>query len=269
MSDSELNKKHRKETHIKHLQKVWVVIPAAGIGERMQSDIPKQYLKINNKTVLEHTLNCFLFHPDVAGIIVVLNSDDYYWKNIKLNSNHDKPIYTVEGGKERSDSVIQGLDYLLMVEQLAEDSWVMVHDAARPCLIEKDINSLLSIRTKESTGGILASPVRDTMKRAVANNVTNKNIISKTESREDLWHALTPQLFRIGELKDAIITCQEKNINITDESSALEATGKQVELVEGSMNNIKITQQSDFEMATLLLTSLLAISTTSTDQGAS
>jgi len=256
MSDTELNKKRRKEP-----QKVWVVIPAAGIGKRMQSDVPKQYLKINNKTVLEHTLNCFLFHPDVAGIIVVLNSDDYYWKNIKLSSNHDKPIYTVEGGKERSDSVVQGLDYLLMVEQLAEDSWVMVHDAARPCLIEKDINSLLSIRTKESAGGILASPVRDTMKRAV----TNKNIISKTESREDLWHALTPQLFRIGELKDAITTCQEKDISITDESSALEATGKQVELVEGSMNNIKITQQSDFEMATLLLTS----SQTSTPQGVS
>lgn len=258
MSDSELNKELHKEHHPKY-QKVWVVIPAAGIGKRMQSDIPKQYLKINNKTVLEHTLNCFLFHPDVAGIIVVLNTDDYYWKTIKLSSNHDKPIYTVEGGKERSDSVMQGLDYLLMVEQLADDSWVMVHDAARPCLIEKDINSLLSIRSKSSVGGILASPVRDTMKRAVSNT----KLIANTESRDDLWHALTPQLFRIGELKDAINHCLEKGISVTDESSALEATGKQVELVEGSMNNIKITQQSDFEMASLLLSSLQ----TSTSQG--
>ena len=235
----------------KSLEKVWVVIPAAGIGKRMQSDIPKQYLKINDKTVLEHTLNCFLSHPEVAGIIVVLNSDDYHWKTIKLSSNHDKAIYTVEGGKERSDSVMQGLDYLLMVEQLAEDSWVMVHDAARPCLIEKDINSLLSIRNENIAGGILASPVRDTMKRAV--NENNKSMISNTESRENLWHALTPQLFRIGELKNALNHCLEKEISITDESSALEAIGKQVELVEGSMNNIKITQQSDFEMATLLL----------------
>lgn len=258
MSDSKLNKELHKEHHSKS-QKVWVVIPAAGIGKRMQSDIPKQYLKINNKTVLEHTLNCFLFHPDVAGIIVVLNTDDYYWKTIKLSSNHDKPIYTVEGGKERSDSVMQGLDYLLMVEQLADDSWVMVHDAARPCLIEKDINSLLSIRSKSSVGGILASPVRDTMKRAVSNT----KLIANTESRDDLWHALTPQLFRIGELKDAINHCLEKGISVTDESSALEATGKQVQLVEGSMNNIKITQQSDFEMATLLLSSLQ----TSTSQG--
>ena len=245
MSDSELIKKHHKEHH----QKVWVVIPAAGIGKRMQSDIPKQYLKINNKTILEHTLNCFLSHRDVAGIIVVLNTDDYYWKNLKLNSNYDKPIYTVEGGKERSDSVMQGLDYLLMVEQLAEDSWVMVHDAARPCLTEKDINSLLSIRERNKVGGILASPVRDTMKRAVS----GKNIVSNTESRDDLWHAFTPQLFRIGELKDAINHCLEKGINVTDESSALEAMGKQIELVEGSMNNIKITQQSDLELATLLL----------------
>ncbi len=253
MSDST----HNKKPDNKH-QKVWVVIPAAGIGKRMQSDTPKQYLKINHKTVLEHTLNCFLFHPDVAGIIVVLNTDDYYWKNIKLNTDHTKPVYTVEGGKERSDSVMQGLDYLVMVEQLTKDSWVMVHDAARPCLIEKDINALLSIRDSSChVGGILASPVRDTMKRAI----NTKNIISTTESRDDLWHALTPQLFRIGELKDAIHYCLDKGIAVTDESSALEATGKQVKLVEGSMNNIKITQKSDFEMATLLLTSALQSST--------
>ena len=203
MSNSGLKQKLSKEYREEHHQKVWVVIPAAGIGKRMQSDVPKQYLKINDKTVLEHTLNCFLFHPKVLGIIVVLNTDDYYWKNIKLSPDHSKTIYTVEGGKERSDSVIQGLDYLLMVEQLAEDSWVMVHDAARPCLTENDINSLLSIRANTSVGGILASPVRDTMKRAVSNT----NIISCTESREDLWHALTPQLFKIGELKDAINHC--------------------------------------------------------------
>jgi len=254
-----LGKKQRKHQH-----KVWVVIPAAGIGKRMQSDIPKQYLKINNKTVLEHTLNCFLFHAEVAGIIVVLHSDDHHWKTIKLNSNHDVPIYTVEGGKERSDSVMQGLDYLLMVERLAEDNWVMVHDAARPCLIEKDINSLLSIRSDVSVGGILASPVRDTMKRAV--NKKGKEIISTTESRDNLWHALTPQMFRIGELKTAINHCLEKGISITDESSAIEAVGKQVELVEGSMNNIKITQQSDFEMATLLLSATIDSNTNNKDR---
>ncbi len=243
---------------ISNADKVWVVIPAAGIGKRMQSDIPKQYLKIEGKTVLEHTLNCFLFHPDVAGIIVVLNTDDYYWKKIKLNSAHNKPVYTVEGGHERSDSVMQGLDYLTMVERLAEDNWIMVHDAARPCLSQKDIDSLLSIRGTKSIGGILASPVRDTMKRAVAHH-DKTNLISSTESRVDLWHALTPQLFRLGELKQAIEYCIAKEITITDEASALEAQDKQVELVEGSMSNLKITQQADFEMATLLLTSSTGI----------
>lgn len=233
-------------------QKVWVVIPAAGIGKRMQSDIPKQYLKINDKTILEHTLNCFTSHLDVAGIIVVLSGDDYYWKKIKLSAEASKkPLYTVEGGKERSDSVMQGLDYLAMVEQLDEKSWVMVHDAARPCLLKKDIDALLSIRSDACIGGILASPVRDTMKRAVV----GENKISQTESRENLWHALTPQLFRLGELKEALETCFDKSIVITDEASALEAMDKQVALVEGSSNNIKVTQAADLELATLLLSS--------------
>jgi len=239
-------------------QKVWVVIPAAGIGKRMQSDIPKQYLTIDEKTILEHTLNCFTSHPDVAGIIVVLSSDDYYWKKIKLSAEASKkPLYTVEGGKERSDSVMQGLDYLAMVERLDDESWVMVHDAARPCLLKKDIDALLSIRSDSCVGGILASPVRDTMKRAVAGGDVEKNaeknVIFQTESRENLWHALTPQLFRLGELKEALETCLEKGIVITDEASALEAVDKQVELVEGSSNNIKVTQATDLELATLLL----------------
>lgn len=243
-------------------QKVWVVIPAAGIGRRMQNDIPKQYLKINNKTIIEHTLNCFISHPSVAGIIVVLSTDDFYWKKNKLNTMPSAiPIYTVEGGSERSDSVMQGLDYLLMVEQLSDDSWVMVHDAARPCLLKKDIDQLLAIRNESSVGGILASPVRDTMKRAVENKeVENKAIeknaqISHTESRENLWHALTPQLFKLGELKNALEDCLEKGVVITDEASAMEALGKQVALVEGSMSNLKITQPEDLALAELLLRS--------------
>ena len=239
-------------------QKVWVVIPAAGIGKRMQSNIPKQYLKIHDKTILEHTLNCFTSHPDVAGIIVALSNEDNYWKKIKLSTEASKkPLYTVEGGKERSDSVMQGLDYLAMVEGLDAKSWVMVHDAARPCLLKKDIDALLSIRSDSCVGGILASPVQDTMKRSVADGDTEKSsgktVISQTESRENLWHALTPQLFRLGELKEALATCFEKDIAVTDEASALEAMDKQVELVEGSSNNIKVTQAADLELVTLLL----------------
>ena len=245
-------------------EKVWVVIPAAGIGKRMQSDIPKQYLKIHEKTILEHTLNCFSDHPAVAGIIVVLNGDDFYWKKNKFGEKVKKvPLYTVEGGTERSDSVMQGLDYLLMVEQLAEQSWVMVHDAARPCLLKEDIDALLLIRDDSCAGGILASPVRDTMKRAVA----GENTIAKTESRENLWHALTPQLFRIGELKSALESCFEKDMAITDEASALEAIGKQVKLVEGSSNNIKVTQKADLKLATLLLSETFQVASQAEESG--
>lgn len=228
--------------------KVWVVIPAAGIGKRMQLDTPKQYLKINDKTVIEHTLDCFIDHPDVAGIVVALESDDCFWKTLKINYKK-KPLYTVEGGKERCDSVSQTLEYLATVERIPEESWVMVHDAARPCLSRKDIDTLLAIRETESIGGILATPVRDTMKRAVS----SKQVIAKTENREDLWHALTPQLFRLGTLRNALETCLEKGFEVTDESSALEALGVQPTLVEGSSSNIKITRATDLDLASWLL----------------
>jgi len=229
-------------------EKVWVVIPAAGIGKRMQSDIPKQYLKISGKTILQHTLDCFSSHTDIAGIIVALQDEDPYWNTAKIDAA-DKKLYTVEGGKERSDSVLNSLEYLSLIEQLSDQTWVMVHDAARPCLQKKDIDALLAIRSKEAVGGILASPVRDTMKRAKA---ASQQIL-KTESRADLWHALTPQLFRLGELRQALKTCLEKAYEITDEASAIEAQGKSPLLVEGSSNNIKITQADDLALASFFL----------------
>ncbi|MEE9444891.1 MAG: 2-C-methyl-D-erythritol 4-phosphate cytidylyltransferase [Cocleimonas sp.] len=230
-------------------QNVWVVIPAAGIGKRMQSKTPKQYININNKTILEHTINCFINHPQVAGCVVALSSDDPYWKSLKIDSNSGTPIYTVEGGNERSDSVAQALDYLSMVERLDNNSWVMVHDAARPCLKQQDIARLLALRETSQSGGILASPVRDTMKRAKV----GESLVAQTESREDLWHALTPQLFRLGELKQALQDCLEKGFEVTDESSAMEAMGYTVNLVEGDSSNIKITRPADIELATWLL----------------
>ena len=231
--------------------KVWVVIPAAGVGKRMQTDTPKQYLKINDKTVLEHTLGCFIQHPDIAGIVVALHPEDPYWKSLTLADSlpPDMPLYTVEGGHERSDSVMQALDYLLMVEQAAETTWVMVHDAARPLLSYDDIDKLLAIRGTDEVGGLLASPVRDTMKRALPESAR----VEKTESRDYLWHALTPQLFRLGELSSALKLCFEKGIAVTDEASAMEAMGKHPLLVEGSSSNIKITQPADFKLASLML----------------
>jgi len=234
----------------KNQEKVWVVIPAAGIGKRMQSETPKQYIKINGRTILEHTLECFINHPEVAGCVVALASEDPYWKSLKIHTTAgDFPLYTVEGGNERSDSVEQALDYLSVVEKLNAESWVMVHDAARPCVTQQDITRLLSLRSEAGNGGILASPVRDTMKRAKP----DKSIISHTESRDDLWHALTPQLFKLGELTASLAYCLENGINVTDEASAMEAENHTVSLVEGDSSNIKVTRPADLELASWLL----------------
>jgi 2-C-methyl-D-erythritol 4-phosphate cytidylyltransferase len=230
------------------LSPVWVIIPAAGVGKRMQLDLPKQYLKIENKTIIEHTLACFINYNDIAGIVVALDADDPYWKLLNIESN-STPVYTVEGGSERPDSVMQALDYLIMVEKVPNDSWVLVHDAARPCLSRCDLDALLDIRAYSKVGGILASRVRDTMKRSLP----GKKQVLMTESRTDLWHALTPQMFRLGQLKKAMQSCHERNIQMTDEASAIEVMGDQPELVEGSYNNIKITLPSDIELATCLL----------------
>lgn len=229
-------------------------MPAAGIGKRMLSEVPKQYLKIHNKAIIEHTLECFIGHPDVAGIVLALASDDPYWKHLTINkSNPDLPIYTVEGGHERSESVMQTLDYLTMVEKVDSDSWVMVHDAARPCLPKNDLQSLLDNRVND--GAILGTPVRDTMKRAVG----KADLISHTESREGLWHALTPQMFKLGVLREALLSCQEKGIVVTDDASAMEAMGYSVKLIEGDSSNIKITRPSDIKLATFLLDSKTTI----------
>lgn len=236
------------------LTSVWVVIPAAGIGQRMNSLLPKQYLKIQGKSLIEHTFDCFLEHKKVAGIVVALSVDDEHWQALDLASK-SKPIYTVQGGSNRSDSVMQGLSYLNEELKLPEKTWVMVHDAARPCLTTIDIDSLLQIRNDDCVGGILASPVRDTMKRAVIENNTQdeSEVVSHTESRENLWHALTPQMFRMGDLIKALKHCHNQNVKITDECSAMEKMGLNPKLVEGSHNNIKVTYASDIEMASFLI----------------
>ena len=232
-------------------QNVWLVIPAAGIGKRMQSDIPKQYIKIQGKSILEHTLDCFIQQPEINGCVVALASEDPYWKSLDVEARTKHfPVYTVEGGKQRSDSVKQALDYLSVVEKLDANSWVLVHDAARPCLNQQDITRLLSLKSSGKThGGILASPVRDTMKRAKP----DESVISHTEPRKDLWHALTPQMFKLGELSAALEYCFENNIEVTDEASAMEAKGYQVCLVEGDSSNIKVTRPADIELANWLL----------------
>ena len=231
-------------------QNIWVIIPAAGIGSRMQTDIPKQYLTLNDKTVLEHTIKIFKSAEFISEIIVAVSKDDEYWPGLELNA--DKRIQTVEGGKERCHSVLNALIFLL--DKAQTDDWVLVHDAARPCLRARDLNLLIDKLKDHDIGGILAMPVRDTMKRSGKRPDAEYDVlIEETVDREGLWHALTPQMFRFGLLYNAIQEAFSQGKLITDESSALELAGYHPVLVEGHADNIKITHPDDLALAAFYL----------------
>ncbi len=224
---------------------IWAIVPAAGIGRRMQSDIPKQYLTLNGRAVLEYTIDVLLKNEHIAGLIIALQQDDDYWPDVKITSN--KPVICTEGGKERADSVLNALTVLVKNDQFNKADWVMVHDAVRPCLTQADINKLVS-EVKEDSGGLLALPVRDTMKRQNENNT-----VEQTIDREKLWHALTPQYFPALNLKAALEDAQISKLTVTDESSAMELAGYSPILVQGREDNIKITRPDDLRLASLYL----------------
>ncbi|MCB1734322.1 MAG: 2-C-methyl-D-erythritol 4-phosphate cytidylyltransferase [Gammaproteobacteria bacterium] len=226
--------------------KHWAVIPAAGVGKRMKSATPKQYLALAGKTVIEHSLSALCSHPLIAGAVVAVTETDPYWK--ELNPGCDgKPLFRAAGGAERCHSVLNALDVLREVADAAD--WVLVHDAARPCLSRDDLDRLLVEAGAHPVGGILAVPVRDTMKRANASVE-----IARTENRDGLWHALTPQMFRLGELRSALRDALQVGALVTDDASALERLGKAPRLVEGSASNIKITRPEDLALAEFHLT---------------
>ena len=225
-------------------KKIWVIIPAAGVGKRMESDTPKQYLKLNNKTIIEHTLAVFDKHDSISEIVVSISEGDEYWD--ALNLNLSKPLHIANGGKERCYSVLNGLKFLK--NKATDDDWVLVHDAARPCLRHEDLTLLIDTLKEHEVGGILAIPVRDTMKRSFDNNN-----IKETVERDNLWHALTPQMFRFSILKNALESALNNNEVITDESSAVELAGYQPVLVEGHADNLKVTNPEDLVLASFFL----------------
>lgn len=222
---------------------VVAVVPAAGVGSRMQADRPKQYLQLGDKTILEHTLLTLHAHPAVSRVVVALSPEDPYFPHLSIaNAGW---LTVVDGGKERADSVFAGL------AELADDEWALVHDAARPCVSHDDINTLLKVRERtDVAGGILATPVRDTMKRESADT---PGAIAHTESRDRLWHALTPQLFPAGLLTAALKQAEQSAVVVTDEASAMEAAGYQVALIDSNPANIKITRPADMPLAAFYL----------------
>lgn len=221
--------------------KCWAVVPAAGIGSRMRADLPKQYLKLGQKSVIEYSIGTLLAHPSIEGVVVALQAQDTFWP--QLQWQHHKTIITTNGGAERVNSVLNGLAALH--GKVRDDHWILVHDAARPCVAIDDISRLInSVLAAKVCGGLLAMPVRDTMKRGDA----DRRIV-ETVARESLWHAQTPQMFRYRELIDALQSAMQNGVSVTDECSAFEHLGEKPLLVECGAHNLKITHAEDLRVA--------------------
>ena len=224
--------------------KYWAIIPAAGVGRRMQSDIPKQYMPLHGRPVIEHTVQRLAQIPVIEKIIIAVSSGDPYWENLIFDVT--TPIQRVDGGEERCHSVLNALN--LLQSEAEPTDWILVHDAARLCVRPSDIETLINTLAEHPVGGLLAFPVRDTMKRS-----TSDADVIQTVERADLWHALTPQMFRFAELHQALIEAVSGGHLVTDEAGAIEQAGKQPKLVEGHADNIKITRPEDLELAAFYL----------------
>lgn len=221
---------------------LWCVVPAAGRGLRVGGDRPKQYLPLNDRTVIQCTLDRLSMLPVEAIIVPVAANDAHAGV---LDYRDATLIRFVTGGGERADSVLAGLEAI--ANQASDDDWVLVHDVARPCVRIEDIEQLLAAIATHPVGGLLANRVRDTMKRGVGDEV------AETISRDNLWHALTPQVFRFSLLRDALQAAKTQGIVVTDEAQAIELCGEKPLLVEGARDNLKITWPEDLQMAEAFL----------------
>ncbi len=222
---------------------IYGLVPAAGIGQRMAVDRPKQYLMLHGRPVIEWSVQALLDHPGMAEVVVALAADDPYWPNTRHHA--DPRVRRVNGGAERAESVLNGLAALASVA--ADQDWVLVHDAARPCVRGDDI-ALLVEQGMAAGGAVLGVRVNDTMKRTGPDNR-----ISGTVDRDGLWAAFTPQLFPVGQLRSALQAALQAGARVTDESSAMEWAGHHPLMLEGHSDNLKITRPGDLESAAIIL----------------
>ena len=250
----------------------YALIPAAGAGLRMANATPKQYVPLAGHPVIWHALRALCAHPAVERVFVVISADDKYWADEAMKSLGGRVHVLRCGGETRAQSVLNGLQEMgkLLSAEASENMtahWVLVHDAARPCLTASLIDALITEVGDDPVGGILAVPVADTLKRArpLPKVVTEGARIAATVSREGLWQAQTPQMFRYGLLLDALSTIfsasaasaanDKAKQSVTDEASALELLGYAPRLVTSSTHNLKVTYPADLLLAASILRS--------------
>lgn len=219
-----------------------VIIPAAGIGNRMAKAIPKQYLPLCGKPTISHCIQTFFACPRISSIHLALNPEDYFWRSLSLDANSRLHLHYT-GGDSRAQTVLNTLEALR--QQVDDDDWVLVHDAARPGLTGALLNDLLDNLENDEVGGLLALPLADTLKQSGADaRVLN------TIPRDALWQAQTPQMFPYALLRQALANFDGTP---TDEAQAIEALGLQPKLVVGSLRNMKITYPQDMDLMEILL----------------
>lgn len=223
----------------------WLIAPAAGIGQRMRSCLPKQYLRLGQRYLLDVTLSRLLDSQCFSGCVVPIHAEDRWWPDTDCAA--DPRIVTCAGGCERADSVLAGLDALS--GRAVDDDWVLVHDVARPCLHPDDLVRLLHELRDDPVGGILAAPVTDTLKQAFPGT----DRIESSPDRRYYWRALTPQMFRYGLLRRCLRGALASAQPVTDEASAVELAGFQPRLVEGRADNLKVTVPEDLALAAFII----------------
>jgi 2-C-methyl-D-erythritol 4-phosphate cytidylyltransferase len=224
-------------------QRYWAVLPAAGTGSRFGGDTPKQYLMLGHHMVIQHSVNRLCHHVPLAACVIALSAIDDFAQTL----DYDVPerLRFVTGGAERMDSVLAGLEAL--AECAEPDDWILVHDVARPCIHPDTLKKLVSQLKDDPVGGLLAVPVRDTLKRGKDGNV------EVTVPRDGLWQCQTPQMFRFGLLLDALRLAKADGVLVTDEAAAMERVGHRIRLIEGRSDNIKITYPDDLALALAIM----------------
>ena len=220
------------------------LVPAAGSGARMGEALPKQYLSIGNRPVLWYALRRLCGHASIRRTFVVLHPEDQLFQRYDWTGFGNALVPLFCGGATRAESVLRGLER--MRAEVSAKAWVLVHDAARPCLTDELIGRLIKELGQDEVGGLLAIPVADTLKR----NDGERRVL-RTEAREELWQAQTPQMFRFAVLLKALRGAEPART--TDEASALEQLGLRPRLVMGSAANLKVTYPEDLALAELIL----------------